>query len=44
MVNSLRKDLETQGEPLSWIQLINQCIINIDGLELDLKDVGKQLR
>ena len=25
---TLRKELEAQGEPLSWIQLINQCIIN----------------
>ena len=41
---TLKKDLEAQGEPLSWIQLINQCIINMDSLERDLKEVGKQLR
>jgi hypothetical protein len=44
MVNVLRKELEAQGEPLSWIQLINQCILNMDALERDLKEVGKQLR
>ena len=44
MVMTLKKDLEAQGEPLSWIQLINQCIINMDSLERDLKEVGKQLR
>jgi hypothetical protein len=44
MVGSLRKELEAQGEPLSWIQLINQCILNMDSLERDLKEVGKQMR
>jgi hypothetical protein len=44
MVSTLRKELEAQGEPLSWIQLINQCMLNMDALERDLKDVGKQLR
>jgi hypothetical protein len=44
MVQALRKELEAQGEPLSWIQLINQCILNIDSLERDLKEVGRQLR
>ena len=44
MVMTLKKDLDAQGEPLTWIQLINQCIMNLDSLERDLKEVGKQLR
>ena len=44
MVSTLRKELEAQGEPLSWIQLINQCILNMDSLERDLKEVGRQMR
>ena len=41
---TLKKDLDALGEPLTWIQLINQCIMNLDSLERDLKEVGKQLR